>query len=215
MNNPKAAPIHSLTQFIFPVAEHIKYNQILHQLTLFPKANIRMFANMSCVVLSFRFRPIGFSKKRSLAFFLAIELLTHRKCVASLSSRNVQAWKIRKGRLVGCKVTLRKEGCTDFLNTLAFTFPRIEKILPAMGLITRNLGKPRMSMLPNGRHTVSRNVYSNFTLTLGELILFYPIELGLGLHPDVRQVIVNFGFTSSSLEERYFFLRTAKIPVSH
>jgi len=215
MNNPKAAPIHSLTQFIFPVAEHTKYNQILHQLTLFPKSNIRKFANRSCVVLSFRFRPISFSKKRSLAFFLAIELLTHRKCVASLSSRNVQAWKIRKGRLVGCKVTLRKEGCTDFVNTLAFTFPRIEKMISAIGLITRNLVKSRMTRLPNGQHTISRNVYSNFTLTLGELILFYPIELGLGLHPDVRQVIVNFGFTSSSVEERYFFLRNAKIPVSH
>ena len=56
---------------------------------------------------------------------------------------------------------------------------------------------------------------SSFTLTLGELILFYPIELGLGLHPDVRQVVVNFRFSSTSVEERYFFLRQGKIPVLH
>ena len=74
-----------------PVTEHKKYNQVLHQLTVFPKANIQSFPTMSNIVVSFRFRPIGFSKKRSLAFFLAIELLTHRKCVASLSSRNIQA----------------------------------------------------------------------------------------------------------------------------
>ena len=80
-----------LSYNISPFTEHKKYNQTLHQLTLFPKVNVHTFPIMSNIVVSFRFRPIGFSKKRSLAFFLAIELLTHRKCVASLSSRNIQA----------------------------------------------------------------------------------------------------------------------------
>jgi len=59
------------------------------------------------------------------------------------------------------------------------------------------------------------SVNSTFSLKLSELILFYPIELGLGLHPDVRDVIVNFIFSSVSVEERYFFLRQAKVPVRH
>jgi len=89
MEQQKASNILSL--YLSPITEHKKYNQKLHQLTIFPKSNIRGFSDMSSIVVSFRFRSIGFSKKRSLAFFLAIELLTHRKCVASLSSRNVQA----------------------------------------------------------------------------------------------------------------------------
>ena len=200
---------------ISPFTEHKKYNQTLHQLTLFPKVNVHTFPIMANIVVSFRFRPIGFSKKRSLAFFLAIELLTHRKCVASLSSRNIQAWKIRKGMLVGCKVTLRKEGCDDFINTLAFTFPRIEKVSPAIEMISgfrnnyRNQSKVQLSKQFHPKTN------SSFTLTLGELILFYPIELGLGLHPDVRQVIINFMFNSTSIEERYFFFRQGKIPVLH
>jgi len=76
---------------LYPVAEHIKYNQNLHQTTLFPQVNLSNQAKLSCIVLSCRFRSIEFNKKRALPFFLAIELLTHRKCVASLSHRNIQA----------------------------------------------------------------------------------------------------------------------------
>ncbi len=77
--------------FNFPTSEHKKYNLALHQRSAFPFVNSYSKGNLSNVVLSFRFRSIEFSKKRALPFFLAIELLTHRKCVASLSSRNVQA----------------------------------------------------------------------------------------------------------------------------
>ena len=212
--------------FISTVSEHKKYNQSLHQLTIFPQVNTRSLSSaaMSAIVVSFRFRSINFSKKRALPFFLAIELLTHRKCIASLSSRNVQAWKIRKGRLVGCKVTLRKEGLDDFLNTLSLTFPRIEKRVPATGLVSNciskyqsfiKLNKSIRGKSKNVSTLIPRKLSSSFSLALNELVLFYPIELGLGLHPDVRQVIVHFNFTTSSIEERYFFLRQSKIPVSH
>lgn len=71
--------------------EHKQYNLKLHQVSIFPYANINTLTAFSKAVLSFRFRSIEFSKKRALPFFLAMELLTHRKCVASLSQRNIQA----------------------------------------------------------------------------------------------------------------------------
>lgn len=71
--------------------EHKQYNLKLYQLSIFPYVNINTTASFSKVVVSFRFRSIEFSKKRALPFFLAMELLTHRKCVASLSQRNIQA----------------------------------------------------------------------------------------------------------------------------
>jgi len=86
----------------------------------------------------------------------------------------------------------------------------MEKRTPAQGLISKFLSKS-----PAQVKLFTPKTNSNFNFTLGELILFYPIELGLGLHPDVRQVQVNFTFTSSSVEERYFFLRQAKRPVLH
>lgn len=74
-----------------PLTDYKKYSQTLHQRTVFHYTAFQSRGSVSAVVLSFRFRTIEFSKKRALPFFLAIELLTHRKCVASLSGRNVQA----------------------------------------------------------------------------------------------------------------------------
>lgn len=122
--------------------------------------------------------------------------------------------------LVGCKVTLRHEGCDDFVNTLSFTFPRREKMAPVKNVVSTFMHKTAMlgKIKPypySGPSGTPYRINANFILTLGELILFYPIELGLGLHPDVRQVVINFNFTSVSIEERYFFLRQANIPVFH
>jgi len=50
-------------------------------------------------------------------------------------------------------------------------------------------------------------------MNLGELFLFYPIEFGLGMHIDVQRVNINFIFESFSIEERYFILRYAKVPI--
>lgn len=88
----------------------------------------------------------------------------------------------------------------------------MEKFTSVKNFISNFVNKQR-NFVKEG--TFSLKGHSSFVLSLGELILFYPIELGLGLHPDVRQVIVNFMFSTSSIEERYFFLRQAKIPVSH
>ena len=79
-----------LTIFNSIVFENNKYNQSLHQITLFPHINRINQIKLSNLILSFRFRSIEFNKKRALPFFLARELLTNRKCVASLSNRNVQ-----------------------------------------------------------------------------------------------------------------------------
>ncbi len=76
---------------ISTISEYKKYNESLHKMTVFPHMNKYRSGGLSRISLSFRFRSIEFSKKRALPFFLAIELLTHRKCIASLSKRNVQS----------------------------------------------------------------------------------------------------------------------------
>ena len=190
----------NLTRYNSIVSEHIKYNQTLHQITLFPYINTFNQVKAFNLILSFRFRSIAFNKKRALPFFLAIELLTNRKCVVSLSSRNVQIWKIRKGRLVGCKVTLRNEDLNNFINMLSFVFSRIEKFQPSNDFFIKNFTKKAIN-------------YPNFRFNLNELVLFYPIELGLGLHTDIQQLQFNIIFNTFSIEERFFILRYYKIPV--
>ncbi len=86
----KSFKISSKKTNISPFSEYKVYNEVLHQTRLFPYVNVHNQGKMESLVISFRFRSIEFNKKRSLPFFFAIELLTHQKCVASLSQRNLQ-----------------------------------------------------------------------------------------------------------------------------
>lgn len=70
-------------------AEDVKYNQTLYATSIFPYTTTLSFGAFNRVVLNFSFRNINFNKKQALPFFLALELLTKQKCVATLSSKNV------------------------------------------------------------------------------------------------------------------------------
>ena len=173
---------------------------------IFPQINTYHREKIDSIILSFQFKSIAFSKKRVLPFFIAIELLSNQKCVVSLSRTNYLSWKIQKGMLVGCKVTLRSINIDIFIDMLNFTFSRMEKVQPALNYISgyyKKLNQLKYIMRPN----------STYNITLNELVLFYPIELGLGLHPDVQKVLISFKFTTYSIEERFFFLRQSKVPV--
>ena len=189
--------------FINPISEHNKYNLSLYQTTIFPNEHTHRYSSMDSVTLSFRFRSIEFSKKRSLLFFLALELLAGRKAIASLSSRNVQSWKIRKGRLVGCKVTLRKEALYDFFDTFLLTLPRREKLHP----FNISSGRPSLKLIKN------QNKASSFSFRLGELVLFYPIEVTIGLNQDLQYRQRTSTFSTFPIEARYFHLTSFQFPI--
>lgn len=69
--------------------EHSLYNQTLHAVTLFPYVNVMQQGKLNNVTLNLSFKEIDFDKKKVLPFFLALELMTGQKCVATLSSKNL------------------------------------------------------------------------------------------------------------------------------
>lgn len=188
-----------MPSFLSPLSEHKKYNISLYQTNLFLHQNTHQFSSMLRIVVSFRFRSIEFNKKRSLLFFLSLELLTGRKPVASLSSRNIQAWKIRKGRLVGCKITLREKNLHDFLDTCILSLPQREKLQPFR--------------FTNKASHLNRKSISSFSFRFSELVLFYPIEAGIGLHSDFQYLYRTCAFSTFSHEARIFCLQSFHLPV--
>ena len=175
--------------------EKNNYEQELHSLSIFPYNNTNIKNNFLKFILNFSLKDVSFNKKKALPFFLAMELLTNQKCVATLSSKNIMVWKLRKGALVGCKTTLRNKNLYEFLDSLSLALPRMEKF---QGV----------------NYTKLKNQQINsFSLTLSELILFYPIEMGLGINTEVKKIEINFIFNTLSLEEKIFLLTTNKIPV--
>ena len=183
--------------FLCPTIENKKYNQVLHQVSIFPTSNTNTIGILNSAVISFRFKTIIFNKKRTLPFFLAIELLTHQKCIASLATKDIQSWKIRKGMLIGCKVTLRKDNLYNFLNTFTFTRSRIENFKPYTNFIEK-LYESKEKTRPS------------FIFTVNELIFFEAIDLCLGLQPDIKQLIIHFMFSTFYKEDCFFLLRYSK-----
>lgn len=97
---------------------------------------------------------------------------------------------------MGCKVTLRKQNLDDFFDTLLLTLPRMEKF------------KFFNNKLFNA-HKVKRILSISFI----ELIFFYPIELGLGMNTNVKQIEFHFLFNTTGEEEKRFILSSKKIPL--
>jgi ribosomal protein L5 len=94
--------------------------------------------------------------------------------------------------LVGCKVTLRKKNLAEFFDSLSLALPRMEKFSPVK---------------------VKTNNTNSYSLKLAEVVLFYPIELGLGVNTEVQKIEINFFFKTTSIEEKIFLLTSNKIPV--
>lgn len=180
--------------------EDCKYQKDLISSTMFPYLHLHTQIKFFKGVLNFSLKDVDFNKKKALVFFLALELLTNQKCVATLSSKNVLSWKLRKGALVGCKVTLRKKNLAEFLDNFSLAFPRMENF-------------KGISFSKNNKNLIKKEVshYKGFPLT--ELVMFYPIELGLGINTEVRKGDIQFAFNSYDQKEQIFLLTNSKILV--
>jgi len=185
------------------ILEYSNYSKNLHQLGIFPYISLSAESEIKRLIVFFRFKSIQFNKKRTLPFFLAIELITNRKSIASLAKKNMQILNLRKKNLVGCKVTLRKMDLSIFLDILLRSRSRMDKFQPTQ-LFLFNLKKNLYN---------KHNNESSYALHLTQLILFYPIEYSLGIHPDVQTINIKFIFSTLSIEERFFLLRYYKIPI--
>ena len=67
------------------------YQRDLLSSTMFPYMHLFTQAKIYNGVLNFSLKEVDFNKKKALVFFLALELLSNQKCVATLSSKNVLA----------------------------------------------------------------------------------------------------------------------------
>lgn len=182
--------------------EDQEYQRDLLNITMFPSINVMNKLKFFKGTLNFSLKEVGFNKKKALVFFLAIELLTNQKCIATLSSKNVLTWKLRKGALVGCKVTLRKKNLAEFFDTISIAVPRMENF-------------KMLSLAKSKRLKGSNNDANTFSFALNELVMFHPIELGLGINTEVRKADFQLSFSTYNRSEQIFLLTNSKIPLNN
>lgn len=195
---------HILTKYINinKFQEDQEHQRNLLNITMFPSINVMNKLKFFKGTLNFSLKEVGFNKKKALVFFLAIELLTNQKCIATLSSKNVLTWKLRKGALVGCKVTLRKKNLSEFFDTISIAVPRMENF-------------KMLSLAKSKRLKGSNNDANTFSFALNELVMFHPIELGLGINTEVRKADFQLSFSTYNKSEQIFLLTNSKIPLNN
>lgn len=185
----------SLKQNIFlPNFENNTYNYNLAYLTKFNLINT--FSKKKCtkITLNFGFKEIKFDKKQMILHFFLLEILSNQKCVITTSRKNLIAFKIKKGSVTGCKVTLRKTYLESFLDSLV-------------------LGLPRSEMFKGFSFKKNSKKYNTFSTKINNLFIFYSLESELNSFIKTMDITFNFN-TINDVEKRFFFTYN-KLPLKY
>lgn len=175
-----------------PTFEDQIYNYNLNYICKFNAASIFAIKNCNKISLNFGFKDIRFDKKQMIFFFLILELLTNQKCVITNSRKNLIAFKIKKGSVAGCKVTLQQEQLFIFLDLLL-------------------LGLPRSEIFKGFFFKKEMNESLNFSTKLSELFVFYSLESEM-VH-TIKNVDIVFNFNTLNNFEKQFFFTFNKLPL--
>lgn len=88
--------------------------------------NIMEIPKIKKVIINTSFN-MSFSNKKNIEEIVNdLTLITSQKPITTKAKKSIAGFKIRKGFIIGCKVTLRKKNMYNFLNKLiSFALPRI------------------------------------------------------------------------------------------
>ena len=145
------------------------------------------------ISLNFGFKEIKFEKKQMILYFFLMELLTNQKCVLTTYRKNLINLKIKKGSVVGCKVTLQNKNLHDFLDLLIMCLPRSEIF---KGFFFK-------------KNSLKKNKYST---QLKNLFIFYPVESDI--INTVKTLDITFTFNAWANFDKFFFFTYYKIPLN-
>jgi large subunit ribosomal protein L5 len=109
---------------------HKSYTTLFHQDLLLrgEYKNPHQVPKMDKVVLNLGMKDFLQDKKRILIPLLALEALTGQRAVTTTSRKMVASLRIRKGALLGAKITLRGSSLYVFLTRLnILLFPRLKQ----------------------------------------------------------------------------------------
>jgi large subunit ribosomal protein L5 len=132
-------------------------------------------------------------KNKLLAFFIILELLSGQQSKLTFSKKNKIQFKIKKGMVVGCRITLNSKKSYEFLETLnTFVFPTL-KIF---------------SGLP------SHSQHSSFSFSLSQIFAFPELANEYKLLSNSLPIHITINLCSATNRERNLFLTSLNFPIS-
>jgi ribosomal protein L5 len=112
---------------------HIINYDLINKLNL---KNIFKIPNIDKIILNIGLKNSNTEKKKMILIILLLRLITNQQILTTKSKKNNIIFKIKKGDIMGCKITLRKKNIYFFLEKLIiFILPNIKDF---KGIIINN-----------------------------------------------------------------------------
>ena len=112
----------------------------------------------------------------------------------TISRKNVILLKIKKGSVTGCKVTLRNENLSSFIDTLI-------------------IGLPRSEIFTGFSFKKNSEKHLSFSTKIKNLFIFYALESEL--ISSIQNLDITFKFNTINDFEKCFFFTYNKIPLKY
>ena len=110
--------------YIHEHSNHIINYDLLQKLNL---KNIFKIPVLESIILNIGLKNSNMEKKKMIAILLLLRLITNQQILTTKSKKNNIIFKIKKGDIMGCKVTLRNKNIFVFLEKLIiFILPNIK-----------------------------------------------------------------------------------------
>ena len=87
-------------------SNHIINYDLIQKLNL---KNIFKIPTLNTIILNIGLKNSNMEKKKMISILLLLKLITNQQILTTKSKKNNIIFKIKKGDIMGCKVTLRKK----------------------------------------------------------------------------------------------------------
>ena len=106
---------------------HFKHISSYDLITKCNYTNSFQIPDIKTVTINISSKQLANEKKNIIPFLLVLELITGQKGKLTISKKNKIHFKIKKGMVIGCKVTLNKKNSYEFLeNLITFVLPALK-----------------------------------------------------------------------------------------
>jgi large subunit ribosomal protein L5 len=126
----------------------IKYNLI----TKYNFNNIFKIPKIEKIILNIGFKNSAINKKKIIPIILLLKLIINQTVLLTKSKKNKIVFKIKKGTITGCKITLRNQNLYEFL----------EKFI--------------IFILPNFKNPIKINKNNILTFQIKNILNFFELE---------------------------------------
>jgi len=152
--------------------------------------NIYQIPLLKKIILHFGLKKVVLNNKQIIGACLVLNILSNQKCILSYSKKSVMFLKVKKGMLMGCRVTLNNYLKFKFLNNFNITLLNLDKI---------KLYK-------------SKSVYlNNFTMRFDDLFLFKNLALFFEYFDDLTFLNISFISTQKNTYKTLHLLNTLQL----